>query len=202
METLEFCRLPEEELKSVLKSRMNEHRYAHSLNVAERAVFLAEKYGADPKKAEFAGLVHDICKGIPNEEQLSIIKNAGIELDEDTLKSPALWHSIAGAVYCEHELGVTDKDVLNAVRYHTSGRGKMSILEKVIYMADLTSAERNYPDAEYTRNLTDYNLDEGIAYGVRWIAGDLERRGFPKGKDTEALLEEHKNVLITFEERK
>ena len=202
METLEFCRLPEEELRSVLKSRMNEHRYAHSLNVAERAVFLAKKYGADPKKAEFAGLVHDICKGIPNEEQLSIIKNAGIELDEDTLKSPALWHSIAGAVYCEHELGVTDKDVLNAVRYHTSGRGKMSILEKVIYMADLTSAERNYPDAEYTRNLTDYNLDEGIAYGVRWIAGDLERRGFPKGKDTEALLEEYKNVLITFEERK
>ena len=202
METLEFCRLPEEELKSVLKSRMNEHRYAHSLNVAERAVFLAKKYGADPKKAEFAGLIHDICKGIPNEEQLSIIKNAGIELDEDTLKSPALWHSIAGAVYCEHELGVTDKDVLNAVRYHTSGRGKMSILEKVIYMADLTSAERNYPDAEYTRNLTDYNLDEGIAYGVRWIAGDLERRGFPKGKDTEALFEEYKNVLITFEERK
>lgn len=202
METLEFCRLPEEELKSVLKSRMNEHRYAHSLNVAERAVFLAKKYGADQKKAEFAGLIHDICKGIPNEEQLSIIKNAGIELDEDTLKSPALWHSIAGAVYCEHELGVTDKDVLNAVRYHTSGRGKMSILEKVIYMADLTSAERNYPDAEYTRKLTDYNLDEGIAYGVRWIAGDLERRGFPKGKDTEALLEEYKNVLITFEERK
>ena len=197
MDTEKLCRLPEEELKSVLKSRMNEHRYAHSLNVAKRAVFLAKKYGADPEKAEFAGLVHDICKGITNEEQLAIIRNVGIELDEDTLKSPALWHSIAGAVYCEHELGVTDKDVLNAVRYHTSGRGSMSILEKVIYMADLTSAERNYPDAEYTRNLTDYNLDEGIAYGVRWIAGDLERRGFPKGKDTEALLEEYKNVVIT-----
>ena len=197
MDTLKFCNLPEEELKSVLKSRMNEHRYVHSLNVAKRAVFLAEKYGADPEKAEFAGLIHDICKGITNEEQLLIIKNAGIELDEDTMKSPALWHSIAGAVYSEHDLGVTDKDVLNAVRYHTSGRGGMSILEKVIYMADLTSAERNYPDAEYTRNLTDYNLDEGIAYGVRWIAGDLERRGFPKGKDTEALLEEYKNVNIT-----
>ena len=198
MDTLEFCNLPEEELKSVLKSRMNEHRYAHSLNVAKRAVFLAEKYGADIKKAEFAGLIHDICKGIPSEEQLLMIQKAGIELDEDTMKSPALWHSIAGAVYAEHELGVTDEDVLNAVRYHTSGRGNMSILEKVIYMADLTSAERNYPDAEYTRNLTDYSLDEGIAYGVRWIASDLERRGFPKGKDTEALLEEYKNVEITF----
>ncbi len=202
MNTLQFCSLPLEELKSVLRSRMNEHRYAHSLNVAERAVFLAEKYGADKEKAEFAGLVHDICKGISNGEQLEMIEKAGIELDEDTLKSPALWHSIAGAVFCEHELSVTDEDVLNAVRYHTSGRGNMSILEKVVYMADLTSAERNYPDAEYTRDLTDYSLDEGIAYGVRWIAGDLERRGFPKGKDTEALLKEYKNIQITYEERK
>ncbi|MBQ5322577.1 MAG: bis(5'-nucleosyl)-tetraphosphatase (symmetrical) YqeK [Oscillospiraceae bacterium] len=197
MDTKKFCRFSEEEIKTVLKKRMNEHRYEHSLNVAERAVFLAEKNGADVEKARFAGLIHDICKGIPKEEQLEIIKNAGIELDEDTLKSPALWHSVAGAVYCEHELGVTDKDVLNAVRYHTSGRGNMSILEKVVYMADLTSAERNYPDAEYTRNLTDKSLDEGIAYGVRWIASDLEKRGFPKGKDTEALLKEYENVTIT-----
>lgn len=197
MDMKKFCRLSEDEIKTVLKSRMNEHRFEHSLNVAKRAVFLAEKNGADPEKAYFAGLIHDICKGIPKEEQLGIIKSEGILLDEDTLASPALWHSLAGAIYAEHELGVADKDVLNAIRYHTSGRGGMSILEKVIYMADLTSAERNYPDAEYTRNLTDKSLDEGIAYGVRWIAGDLERRGFPKGKDTEALLEEYKNIVIT-----
>ena len=197
MDTLKFSKFTEDEIKAVLKSRMNEHRFEHSLNVAERAVFLAEKYGADPEKARFAGLIHDCCKGIPAKEQLEIIKNVGTELDEDTLASPALWHSIAGAVYAEHEFGVTDEDVLNAVRYHTSGRGNMSILEKVVYMADLTSAERNYPDAEYTRNLTDKNLDEGIAYGVRWIAGDLEKRGLPKGKDTEALLKEYENIIIT-----
>lgn len=197
MDTKKFCRFSEDEIKAMLKARMNEHRFEHSLNVAERTVFLAKKNGADPEKAYFAGLIHDICKGITHEEQLAVIENGGIKLDEDTKKSPALWHSIAGAVYAEHKLGVADEDVLNAVRYHTSGRGNMSILEKVVYMADLTSAERNYPDAEYTRNLTDKNLDEGIAYGVRWIAGDLERRGFPKGKDTEALLEEYKNVVIT-----
>ena len=197
MDTKKYCRFTEDEIKTVLKNRMNEHRYEHSLNVAKRAAFLAEKYGADAEKARFAGLIHDICKGIPQEEQLAIIEKEGITLDEDTKKSPALWHSIAGAIYCEHELCVTDKDVLSAVRYHTSGRGNMSILEKVIYMADLTSAERNYLDAEYTRNLTDKSLDEGIAYGVRWIAGDLERRGLSKGKDTEALLEEYKNVKIT-----
>ena len=197
MDTKKYCRFTEDEIKTVLKNRMNEHRYEHSLNVAKRAAFLAEKYGADVEKARFAGLIHDICKGIPQEEQLAIIEKEVITLDENTKKSPALWHSIAGAIYCEHELGVTDKDVLNAVRYHTSGRGNMSILEKVVYMADLTSAERNYPDAEYTRNLTDKSLDEGIAYGVRWIAGDLERRGLPKGNDTEALLEEYKNLKIT-----
>lgn len=191
-----FANRSEEEIKELLRGRMNSHRYEHSLNVAERAVFLAEKNGADVEKARFAGLVHDICKGIPTEEQRAIIEKAGIALDEDTEKSPALWHSIAGSVYIGEELSVTDEDVINAVRYHTSGRGGMSLLEKVVYMADLTSADRNYPDADYVRELTDENLDEGLAYGVRWIAGDLKRRGLPTGKDTEDLLEEYKNVVI------
>ena len=64
MDTRKFCRFSEDEIKAMLKSRMNEHRFEHSLNVAERAVFLAEKNGADPEKAYFAGLIHDICKGI------------------------------------------------------------------------------------------------------------------------------------------
>ncbi len=198
MDTLKFSNLNEGDIKKLLKSRMKESRYEHSLNVAERAVFLAGKYGADIEKAYFAGLIHDICKGIPEAEQREIIAKAGIELDEDTENSPALWHSIAGSVYAEKELFVSDRDILNAIRYHTSGRGDMSILEKVVYMADLTSAERNYPDAEYTRNLTDYSLDEGIAYGVTWITGDLKRKGLPAGKDTEALYNEYKNVIITY----
>ena len=202
MDTLKFSNLNEGDIKKLLKSRMKESRYIHSLNVAERAVFLAGKYGADIGKAYFAGLIHDICKGIPEQKQREIIAGAGIELDEDTENSPALWHSIAGSVYAEKELFVSDRDILNAIRYHTSGRGNMSMLEKVIYMADLTSAERNYPDAEYTRNLTDYSLDEGIAYGVTWITGDLKRKGLPTGKDTEALYNEYKNVIITYKKRR
>ncbi len=196
MDVLKFCGLTEDEIKSVLKSRMNEHRYAHSLNVAERAVFLAKKYGADPEKAYFAGLVHDICKGLPNEEQLEIIKNSGEVLPLSTEQSPNLWHSIAGAHYLEHEMGVTDRDVLDAVRYHTSGRAGMSILEKVIYAADLTSAERSYPDAEYNRKLADKDLDMAIAYSIRWICADLEKRGLDPGEDSYSLLEECKNIEI------
>ncbi len=195
-----FSSFDEEEIKNILKKMMNPNRFEHSVNVAKRAAFLAEKYGADVEKAYFAGLVHDICKGIPEKEQLEIIERAGIELDEDTKRSPALWHSIAGSVWIQKELSVTDDDIINAVRYHTSGRANMTLLEKVVYMADLTSADRSYPDAEYTRRLTDHSLDEGIAYGVRWIAGDLRRRGLPEGKDTEALEKEYKNIEITYKE--
>ena len=198
-----FSEKSEEEIRELLKTRMNAHRYEHSLNVADRAVFLAKKNGADPEKACFAGLVHDICKGIPPEEQRALIEEAGVALDENTEKNPALWHAIAGSIYIQKELSVTDPDIINAVRYHTTGRGGMSLLEKVIYMADLTSADRDYPDAAYVRELTDESLTEGLAYGVRWIFDDLKkRRGIPAGADTTALFEEMKSVVIHNEERK
>ena len=197
-----FSDKSEDEIKALLKARMNAHRYEHSLNVAARAVFLAERNGADPERAYFAGLVHDICKGIPLEEQHAIIEKAGIVLDEDTEKSPALWHAVAGSVYIQTELSVTDEDIIRAVRYHTTGRGGMSLLEKVLYMADLTSADRNYPDADYTRSLTDKSLAEGLAYGVRWLVNDLKNKGLPTGNDTAALFEEMKSVIIHDDERK
>ena len=99
MDAKKYSLYGEDEIKSLLRTLMKQSRYEHSLNVAERAAFLAEKYGADPDKARFAGLVHDICKGMTGEEQLALIKRGGIELDEDAMKSPALWHSAAGAVY-------------------------------------------------------------------------------------------------------
>ncbi len=197
-----FSDKSEDEIKALLKNRMNAHRYEHSLNVAKRAVFLAKKNGVDPERAYFAGLVHDICKGIPLEEQRKIIEDAGIILNEDTEKSPALWHAIAGSVYIQTELSVTDLDIIGAVRYHTTGRGGMSLLEKVLYMADLTSSDRNYPDADYTRNLTDKSLTEGLAYGVRWLVNDLKSKGLPTGNDTAALFEEMKSVIIHDDERK
>ncbi len=193
-----YCRMSEDEIKTLLKSIMKRSRYEHSLNVSERAAFLAERYGADAEKARFAGLVHDICKGLPNERQLEIIDRAGIALDADTVKSPALWHSIAGSVYIREELGVTDCDIINAVRYHTTGRAGMSILEKVVYIADLTSADRSYPDAAYVRRLAEVDLDQCIAFSCRWIIADVTSRGFPAGRDTEALAEEYKNVKVKY----
>lgn len=198
MDTKKYSNKSEDEIKALLRTLMKQSRYEHSLNVSERAAFLAERYGADAEKARFAGLVHDICKGLPNEEQLAVIERGGIVLDGDTVKSPALWHSIAGALYIQTELGVTDGDIINAVRYHTTGRAGMSLLEKVVYIADLTSADRSYPDAAYVRRLAEIDLDMCIAFSCRWIIADVTSRGLPAGRDTEALAEEYKNVKVKY----
>lgn len=198
MDTLKYSKYNDKELKKILKDRVDKNRYKHSLNVADRAVFLAEKNGADTEKAYLAGLCHDMCKGISHEKQHDIITGAGIVLDDNTENSPSLWHSIAGYVFAKEELGITDEDILNAIRYHTTGRANMSMLEKVIYMADLTSAERDYKDADYTRDLTDYSLDEGLAYGSSWIINNLEGKGKNAGKDSYDLYNEYKNTKITF----
>lgn len=198
MNTKKYCSLEEGALKALLQSLMKQSRYEHSINVSERAAFLAEKYGADIEKARFAGLVHDICKGMTGEAQLAIIKEGGISLDPDTIKSPALWHSIAGSVYIQKELSVTDEDIINAVRYHTTGRAGMTVLEKVVYIADLTGADRSYPDAGYVRRLAEISLEQCIAFSCRWILADVTSRGLPAGKDTENLVKEYENVKITY----
>ncbi len=181
----------------LLQKRLTEKRLRHSLLVAERALILAPKYGADPGKAGFAGLVHDICKCSSQEEQLQTARAGGIIFDKNMEASPALWHSAAGFVYIRDELGVTDGDILNAVRYHTSGRGGMSPLEKTVYMADLTSADRDYPGNAWLRKLTEEEPEKALAYSIQWIAGDLRKKGLPVTKETEDLLEEYKDVTVT-----
>lgn len=181
----------------LLRKRLSEKRLRHSLLVAERALLLAPKYGADPGKAGFAGLVHDICKCSSPEEQLQTALTGGIIFDKNLEASPALWHSAAGFVYIRDELGVTDGDILNAVRYHTSGRGGMSPLEKTVYMADLTSADREYPGSVRLRRLTEEEPEKALAYSVQWITGDLREKGLPVIKETGDLLEEYKDVVVT-----
>ncbi len=178
----------------LLRERLSEKRLRHSLLVAERALLLAPKFGADPGKAGFAGLVHDVCKCSTSAEQLQTAKAGGIILDSDAAASPALWHSAAGFVYIRDELGVTDADILSAVRYHTSGRGGMSPLEKTIYMADLTSDDREYPASGWLRKLAEREPERALAYSIRWIVGDLREKGLPVTKESQDLLEEYKNA--------
>ena len=156
---------------------LSEYRRVHSLNVSLEAVRLAEKYGADAEKAKLAGLLHDITKETDGENQLKIIENGGIMLTELERRSPKLWHAMSGACYVRDVLGIGDEDIFNAIRYHTTARAGMSKLEKVIFLADFTSAERSYPDIDVIRRYAEVSLEDGMLYGLKFTIARLCERG-------------------------
>lgn len=165
-----------DEYKKIIKPLMSEYRYTHCVNVSKEAVKLAKKYGGDEQKAAIAGILHDITKEIPKEEQLQIMLDGGIILDEVQSHSSKLWHPISGSVYIRDRLGIDDEDILNAVRYHTTGRADMSLLEKIIFIADFTSSERKYSGVEKMRKLSSKSLEGAMLYGLKFTLRDLSRR--------------------------
>ena len=160
----------------VLKARMGEKRYIHSVNVATEAKRLAKKYGADVEKARLAGILHDITKETPSEEQLIIIQRSYIKLNDVESPSPKLWHAIAGAAFVRYYMGIDDEDIFNAIRYHTSGRANMSVLEKCIFIADFTGAERDYEGVEEMRSLANKSLEDAMTFGLSFSISDLAKR--------------------------
>ena len=156
---------------------LSEYRRVHSLNVSAEAVRYAEKYGGDVEKARLAGLLHDVTKETDFDTQLQIIENGGIMLSELERRSPKLWHAISGACYVRDVIGIDDEDIFNAIRYHTTGRAGMSQLEKLIFLADFTSAERDYPDIDVIRAHAENSLEEGMLYGIKFTISRLVGRG-------------------------
>lgn len=148
-------------------------RLLHSEEVAKTAVSLAAKYGADEQKALVAGLLHDIMKETERAEQLKVLEKFGILLSKTEFSNPKLWHAITGAAYVEHVLGVEDREVLNAIRYHTSGRGDMSRLEQVIFTADFISADREYPGVKEMRRRAKNSLEDAMLEGISFTVSEL-----------------------------
>lgn len=142
-----------------LKERVSKKRFIHSMNVAKAAVMLAEIYGVDKEKARLAGLMHDIAKEMPHEEHVAILEKESETLKELEKISVKLWHGPVGCIYLKQKYGVDDQDVLNAVRYHTTGRKDMSLLEKIVFVADHISEERRWPDVTYLRGLSKVDLE-------------------------------------------
>ncbi|MFY0546252.1 bis(5'-nucleosyl)-tetraphosphatase (symmetrical) YqeK [Brevibacillus sp. H7] len=145
-----------------VQAQMHDKRYQHTLGVAETARRLAERYGADPDKAELAGYLHDYCKCWPVEKMRDILVRH--DMPEELLNGEKeLWHAFAGAIVIQTELGVTDPEILQAVRYHTTGRAGMSLLEKVVCVADYIEPNRNFPGVEQIRSLAQQDLNAALA---------------------------------------
>ena len=173
-----------EALKDLLKSRLNVKRYYHSLCVMDEAMVLAEQLGADKEKAKLAGLLHDITKNTPDEEQLALLDKYGVLLTDTERITQKLHHAMSGACFVEHELNITDSDIINAIRYHTTAKADMSPLEKVIYMADFISADRDYDGVNDLRELAHRDFDEAMLVAIAFTINELLEKRSPIHPDT------------------
>ncbi|TYR75447.1 HD domain-containing protein [Rossellomorea vietnamensis] len=151
---------------NLVRAQLTEHRYQHTLGVMETAIELAERYNADRDKAEMAAIFHDYAKFRPKEEMKEIIETE--EMDKRLLEYNAeLWHAPVGAYLVRKEAGVEDEEILDAIRFHTSGRPGMTNLEKVIYLADYIEPGRHFPGVDEVRELAKDNLEEALIVSIR-----------------------------------
>ncbi len=157
------------EYRLLLKEKLDEKRIYHSECVSECAAELAVRYGADPEKARLAGLMHDIMKNATEEEHFRYMKNpSSLEI-----MNHKVWHQISAENYLSENGIITDKEILSAIRWHTTGRAGMSLLEKIVYIADFISADRNYNDVEIVRALARESLEKAILYTSRYTISKL-----------------------------
>ena len=161
-----------EEYEQEAKRRLTEKRFAHSQCVAACGAALAEKYGADPEKARLAGILHDIMKDTGEEDPLKIMEQFGIMLSQAQRHNPKLWHALSGAAYVEYVLGVGDREVVEAIACHTGGKSGMGLLDKVLFVADYISADRDYPGVERMRELAKSSLEEAMVEGIAFTVAE------------------------------
>lgn len=148
------------EIEPKLRKVLSHKRYEHTLGVSFTASALAMKYGYDIDKARLAGLLHDCAKYVKDEKLIQICRKNNIEISDVELKSPYLLHGRVGAIFAQKKYMVEDNDVLNAIIYHTTGRPNMSILEKIIFIADYIEPQRNQiPGLEKIRKLAFEDMD-------------------------------------------
>ena len=187
-----------DEFIKIIKGRLSEKRFQHSMNVAASAKALAKKFGADEEKAYTAGILHDIMK----EEKIDIQRDCMVKnresIRELEFPNPLVYHQMAGAAYCRLELGIDDADILSAIRFHTTGRRNMSLLEKVVYTADFISEDRCYPDVDLMRKKAAISLDEAMLYSLKYTISDLAGRARPIHIDT---VECYNDILENFKEK-
>lgn len=186
------------EYEREVKSHLTERRFYHSQCVARCAAQLAERYGADVEKARLAGILHDIMKDTGPEEQLKIIERFGIMLSEAERRNPKLWHSLSGAAYIGNVLDVRDQEILDAVACHTGGKSGMTLLDKVLFVADYISADRDYPGVERMRELAESSLEEAMIEGIAFTVQEKMEARLPL--DPQSLCA-YNEALWALEER-
>ena len=171
-------RLPLRELRPIALSYLKNKRIPHVLGTEQEAIRLAERYGADVEKARVAALLHDCTKKLNMEEQLELCGRYGIQLDELEQKALKLLHAKTGAAIAREVFGMP-QEVYDAIYWHTTGKGNMTLLEKILYVADYMEPNRDFEGVERLRELAYSDLDAAVLLGCEMSIQDMEERGQP-----------------------
>lgn len=151
-----------EEIRKKLMEHLSPSRFQHSTGVMEEAGKLAKIHGADPEKAELAGLLHDCAKNVSGDETIRILRLHGEEPDSIQLCAPQLLHGQLGYYIAREQYGIMDEEILSAIYWHTTGRAGMTLLEKIIFIADYTEPGRSFEGLDEIRQEACCNLDRCI----------------------------------------
>ncbi|MCA1318863.1 bis(5'-nucleosyl)-tetraphosphatase (symmetrical) YqeK [Bacillus tianshenii] len=167
----------------IVREKLTERRYIHTIGVMETSILLAKKYGVDENKAELAAIFHDYAKFRDKEEMRNIILEQNMPQDLLT-HHDELWHAPVGAYLVEKEVGITDKEVLEAIKCHTAGKINMTTLDKVLYVADYIEPGRDFPGVEEVRESAESSLDIALIQAMKNTISYLLKRNQPVYPDT------------------
>jgi len=184
--------LPMEKLEKVVVSLLKANRVNHVLGCRDTAAELARCWGADETDAARAGLLHDITKALDGPLQLTLCREYGILLDDFSVENPKTLHALTGSLVAERIFG-ENPAVVAAIRSHTTGKGNMNTLEKIIYVADYMEPNRDFPGVDELRELAFTNLDKALKLGLEMTLAMLTQQGreiSPGSRDALAHLQQ------------
>lgn len=161
-----------------IRVAMKPARFQHVLGVEEAALALADRYGCDPKKASLAALLHDYAKEVEDQVFLDLI--AKYDLDKALLNwDNNIWHGVVGAYKIAEDFGLKDEEIFQAIQRHTIGAGQMTLLDKVLYVADYIEPNRDFPGVDEARRIAKESLDKAVAYETAQTISYLAKKGMP-----------------------
>lgn len=181
-------------IRKKLEKKLKEERYIHTLGVMYTAASMAMRHGADVQKAMTAGLLHDCGKYCDVNEQILLCRKHHIKLSDAELEVPALIHARLGAYFAEYEYGITDSEILDAITYHTTGRPAMTMIEKIVYLADyIEPGRKKIPGLAEVRTAAFDDIDTAVCMTAESTLAFLKRAGRKVDPMTEKTCQYYKN---------
>ena len=178
------------EAKELVRSRLSDKRYEHTINVKKMAVKLAKHYGVDQEQAALAALLHDAAKEMDKDQMRALMAQYPQYAQGGEERPAPVWHGVCASILARTQWGITDEAVLSAIACHTAGKPGMTKLDKVLYLADMTSAERDWDGVEKLRKLEMKDLDEAMLAALEQTNGFVCSQGKPLDPMSEAAYED------------